>query len=76
MQHLGGDSTHSSRGSSTQKKEPKDPTTECKVDNDPQQLGLFLAQVWTYMQEYGTEIAIEGSKVWCVPMTLEGAAAW
>lgn len=34
-----------------------------------------MAQVWTYMQEYGPEIATEGGKVRCVTMALKGAAS-
>lgn len=33
-----------------------------KFDGDQQQLGLFLAHVLTYMQEYELEIPIEGTK--------------
>ncbi|XP_060537890.1 vomeronasal type-2 receptor 26-like [Pantherophis guttatus] len=39
------------------------------------QLGFFLPQVWTYVQEYHLEITTEGAKVRSVTRDLEGAAA-
>lgn len=53
----------------------KTPPFGMKFNGDPKQLGFFLVQVWTYMQEYGPEIATEGSKVRCVTMALKGAAS-
>lgn len=46
-----------------------------KYDGDPQQLGFFLAQVLSYMHEYGQEIPSENRQVRVVTMALEGAAA-
>lgn len=51
----------------------KTPLLSVKFDSGPQQLGNFLSQIWTFMQEYGPKIATEGSKARCVIM--EGAAA-
>lgn len=40
-----------------------------KFDRDPQQLGFFLAHVFTYMQEYGHEIPTEGATArWMVTL--------
>lgn len=38
----------------------KAPALGTKFNGDPKQLGFFLAQVWTYMWEYGPEIATQG----------------
>lgn len=51
------------RTDASKEKEPQDSSPAVKFDVDPQQLGFFMAQVWTYMQEYGPERATEDSKV-------------
>lgn len=56
------------------RKSHKTPLLGMKFDRDPQQLEFFLAQVGTYMQDYGPEIVTEGDKLRCVTMALEGAA--
>lgn len=48
---------------------PHTHTPGIKFNGDPQQLGFFLPQVWSY----GSEIATEESKVKCVIMALERA---
>lgn len=45
-----------------------------KFNGDPQQLGFLLAQVLTYVQEYGDKIPIKGAKVRVITLALEGAA--
>lgn len=50
------------------------PALWVKFGSDPKQLAFFLTQVWTYMQEYGGYLPIEGTKVWCVTLALETAA--
>lgn len=46
-----------------------------KFDGDPQQIGLFLAHILTYMQEYSHEIPSEGARVRVVTLALEGTSA-
>lgn len=52
----------------------KPPALGVKFGSDPKQLAFFLTQVWTYMQEYGGDLPIEGANVWCVILALERAA--
>lgn len=60
---------------SVRRRNHKTPPLGMMFDGDPQQLGFFLAQVWTYMQEYGPKIATEGSKMRCITMALEGVCS-
>lgn len=51
------------------------PPPDIKYDGDPQNLGFFLSQVLTYMQEYGRNFPTQGARVRVVTLALEGAAA-
>uniref|UniRef100_A0A8C5WSY3 DUF4939 domain-containing protein n=1 Tax=Laticauda laticaudata TaxID=8630 RepID=A0A8C5WSY3_LATLA len=54
---------------------PKMPPLRVKYGGDPNELGFFLAQVWSHMEEYGDGFSSEAAKVRCVTRTLEGTAA-
>uniref|UniRef100_A0A670ZE00 DUF4939 domain-containing protein n=1 Tax=Pseudonaja textilis TaxID=8673 RepID=A0A670ZE00_PSETE len=51
------------------------PPLEVKFGGNPKDLGFFLAQVWSYMEEYEGEFTSEAAKVRCVTRALEGIAA-
>uniref|UniRef100_A0A8C6XI66 DUF4939 domain-containing protein n=1 Tax=Naja naja TaxID=35670 RepID=A0A8C6XI66_NAJNA len=54
---------------------PKVPLLEVKYGGDPKELGFFLPQVWSHMEEYGEDFSSEAAKVRCVTRALEGTAA-
>lgn len=58
-----------------QRREHRPPDLAVKFNSDPKQLAFFLTQVWTYMQEYGTDLLNNPAKVRIVTMALEGKAA-
>lgn len=51
----------------TIKKRSQTTTPWGEVQRRPKELGLFLAQVWTYMQEYGLEITTACKGAVCEP---------
>lgn len=53
--------------------EPKLVLLGVKFNEDPQQLGFFLAQVLTYMQVYRRIFPSEEARVRVVTLALEGA---
>lgn len=53
----------------------KAPALGVIYEGDSEQLGFFLAQIWNYIQEYGTEVGMEKARVRHVTMVLEGTAA-
>lgn len=48
------------------------PPPNVKFNRDPPATGILPGLAWTYMLEYGPEISIEGAKVRCIIMALEG----
>lgn len=57
------------------RKRPKIPPLTGKYDGNPKTLGLFLAQVWNHMEDWGQEYLSEAAQVRGVTNALEGAAA-
>uniref|UniRef100_A0A8C5SLW0 DUF4939 domain-containing protein n=1 Tax=Laticauda laticaudata TaxID=8630 RepID=A0A8C5SLW0_LATLA len=54
---------------------PRLPLYRSKLRGDPKNLGIFLAQVWSYMEEYREDFPSEAAKVRGVTRALEGTAA-
>lgn len=48
----------------------KKPALGMKFKGDPKQLRFFPAQLWTYMQEFESDLLTKGVKVQCVTMAL------